>query len=88
MKCKHCGKEIKDSAFICPYCGVMQSREYEDGRIGFLGLLCFILPPLGIVLFSRWKHKMPERANGAMSSSLYGIVLIVVFVLFIAGTIG
>ena len=83
MKCKHCGREIKDTAFICPYCGVMQAAEEEDGHIGLLGIPCFLFPPLGLFLFVVWKNKQPERACGAINSSLFGVILVIMVVLFI-----
>lgn len=83
MRCKHCGKEIKETAFICPYCGVIQSKEEEDGHIGVIGIPCFLFPPLGLFLFILWKNRQPERACGAINSSLFGIVTIVIVTLFV-----
>jgi hypothetical protein len=32
IKCKECGKEISDTAFLCPYCGIYGAQK-NPGRL-------------------------------------------------------
>lgn len=75
MYCKNCGKEINEKAFVCPHCGVKtNSISQDDGPIGGLGILCFILPIVGLVLYITWQNNKPIKAKGAGKSALWGLV--------------
>ena len=55
---------------------------------GFLwGLLGFLVPVAGLVLFLLWKEERPKTAKaagiGALISAAAGIVLIIVYIIFI-----
>lgn len=61
MRCSRCGKEIRDGAEDCPYCGRPTSKKDKAlfniviggsiGWIGCMGLLCIISSILGIILY-------------------------------------
>ena len=87
MRCKFCGKEIKDTSYLCPYCGVKQPDEPEDGHIGLWGILCFLCPPVGLVLYALWKEKRPLRASESGSIVFFGIILFFAIFLFFLETV-
>ncbi len=41
MFCKECGKEIKDNAFVCPYCGVKSGEAHKKKNIFDWFLACW-----------------------------------------------
>ena len=60
MFCKSCGKEVKDEAVICPYCGCALAKIAVNGetekpeekrKINVLCLVGFILSALSWLLF-------------------------------------
>jgi len=79
MYCNNCGKEIDDKAFVCPHCGVKQSSNSEDGPVGGLGILCFLIPLVGLILYLSWKDEKPIKASGAGKAALWGFILGIVF---------
>ncbi len=82
--CKNCGSQIDDKAVICPHCGV----EQIDDKGGFLwGLLGFLVPIAGLVLYLVWKDTKPKTAKatgiGALASVIVSVTLTVLYILFI-----
>ncbi|ONI46421.1 hypothetical protein AN641_00110 [Candidatus Epulonipiscioides gigas] len=84
--CLKCGEEIDSEAVICPKCGVQQSNmvsTVDSGNIGW-GLLGFVVPIAGLVLFLVWKNEKPKNAKkaglGALISVLTIVALITIFV--------
>ena len=72
ITCKECGAEISDKAVTCPKCGAplqeipgVIEEEKEDSIEQWLDLrwLCFILPPLGPILYLIQKDDSPEKAK-------------------------
>jgi uncharacterized membrane protein YvbJ len=95
MFCRNCGKEIPNDSLICNYCGAHQTGAQQvsnsnDGPIGALGILCFLFPILGLILYLVWKDPMPIKAKGAGKAALWGfivgIVLWIIWVIIIAAT--
>lgn len=90
MFCKNCGKEIDDNAFVCPHCGVKVERtgapaasNLDNGsKIGW-GILSFMFPLVGLILFIMWKTERPKTAKVcgicALISFLGGIVISIVY---------
>ncbi len=68
MFCIHCGTKLDDDALFCTQCGaaVLPNRQpapvKERGRIGF-GILGFLLPVVGLILFIVWHRQKPQRAK-------------------------
>ncbi len=84
MYCKNCGKEIDDNAFVCPACGVrtgVKEVSKEDSSIGGLGILCFLFPILGLILYITWKDTKPIKSKGAGTAALWGFIVGVVLVI-------
>ena len=42
IKCKECGKEISDTALMCPYCGIYGEQK-EPGAIMLIYSACCLL---------------------------------------------
>ncbi len=79
MFCSKCGKENSDSAVVCSNCG-NQLQPFsrpaavgQDGPIGGLGIVCFLFPIVGLVLYLVWKDTTPMKANGAGKAALWGV---------------
>ena len=87
MFCHNCGKEISDQAVVCIHCGVSTRKVSSgelDGPIGGLGVLCFFIPMVGLVLYLVWNDVKPVKAKGAGTSALWGFgVGVVLYILYI-----
>ena len=82
--CKNCGKELHDAAVICPHCGVPQEKmpdPADSGSIG-CGILGFLIPLVGLILYLAWKGPKPASARMAGIGALIGF-LMNLFILFI-----
>lgn len=87
ITCKECGAEISDKAVTCPKCGAplqeipgVMEEEKEDSIEQWLDLrwLCFILPPLGPILYLIQKDDSPERAKKYLIAAGIGLVFDIV----------
>lgn len=85
MFCTNCGKEIDDKAFVCPHCGVKQKCGSEDGPVGGLGVVCFLFPLVGLILYLTWKKDKPLKAAGAGKAALWGFIAGIVLSVIIVG---
>jgi len=84
MFCNNCGKEIDDKAFVCPHCGVkIKSFIQNDEPIGGLGILCFLIPIIGLVLYLVWQDNKPIKSKGAGKAAIWGFVLNVIIISFV-----
>lgn len=81
MYCKNCGKEIDDKAAVCPYCGVLASRErLEEGKetnvlaiVGFI--LSFFIAVAGLVCSILGRKKADELGGSGKQLATAGIVI-------------
>lgn len=85
MYCNNCGQELPEGTQICSKCGVpIDSPQHQDilhtkeQGIGLLGILCFLIPILGLVLFIVWKDTQRKKAKGAGIAALIGVICMVV----------
>ena len=90
MFCKYCGKEIEDNAKFCAHCGkkltgsapqqgpangsASDPSKDADSNVGF-GILSFIIPLVGLVLFLVWNDKYPARAKACGIGALAGVII-------------
>lgn len=79
MFCPNCGREVDPRAFVCVNCGARVQQgaapSAGDGPIGGLGILCFLFPVVGLVLYLVWKDNMPIKAKGAGKAALWGFLV-------------
>ncbi len=76
MYCKNCGREIDNTANVCPYCGTPQSTPAVNDNGGILwGLLGCCIPVVGLVLFLVWKDTKPRTAKAAGIGALVSVGL-------------
>lgn len=83
ITCKECGAEISDKATTCPKCGAplqeileVNEAENETSLEQWLDLrwLCFILPPLGFILYFIQKKESPKKAKQYLIAAGIGLV--------------
>lgn len=108
MYCRNCGKEIDESVQFCQFCGEkqVQSNVAEevktveiknsvsvDDKGGFLwGLLGFLVPIVGLILYLCWQNEMPKNAKavgtGALISAILALLpIVIVFFVFAFGIV-
>ncbi len=89
MFCKNCGKEIRDNAYVCPNCGVKVTKD--DGndsgsKVGW-GILSFLIPVVGLILFCVWKKEKPAVAKVcgicALVSFIINVIVTILYVVII-----
>lgn len=93
MFCSKCGKEIEDDARFCQYCGSCVGNVKTEGKefyqyepqnkpvdkSSFLwGLLGFIIPIIGLILYLVWKDESPLRAKSCGVGALIRVAINVV----------
>ena len=88
MYCKKCGKEINDDAAFCPYCGnAAGSSENrpakEDGSSFWWGLLGFLIPIVGLILYIVWRNDYPLRAKSVGKGALAGVITVILLYVLI-----
>lgn len=98
MFCKNCGKEIDDNAYVCPNCGVKVAKEEPvpvanndtGAKVGW-GILSYLIPLVGLILFCVWKNERPAVAKVcgicALVSFILNIVITIIYVAVIAAAI-
>ena len=81
MFCRNCGKEIDDKAVVCPHCGVATGKTAANGddasSVGY-GILGFLFPLIGLILYLVWKNEYPLRAKSVGKGALIGVIVSVV----------
>ena len=85
MYCRNCGKEIDDNAYVCPHCGVKVERINDQPRadadsgskVGW-GILSFLIPIVGLILFLVWKDERPQTAKICGICALVSFIISVV----------
>ena len=99
--CKFCGKELEDDAVFCSKCGAhVEAEQYQStndfqsiipkiedsGHIAW-GLLGFLVPIVGLILFLIWKDEKPKTSLMAGKGALISVILsiattVLFFILF------
>ena len=88
MLCNNCGKEIDDQAALCPHCGTSIKKLNPgqlDGPVGGLGVLCFLIPVVGLILYLIWKNEKPVKAKGAGRAAIWGLIILLIAPIIIFG---
>lgn len=85
MYCKNCGAEVNDNADTCLSCGsaVIRADENDKGGFGW-GLLGFLIPIVGLILYLIWKNEKPRTAGAAGKGALISVIISVVLTIISA----
>ncbi len=90
MYCVACGNEIHNDAVVCMKCGVptsnMTTKSIGDSDAFFAwGILGFVLPMAGIILYFIWKDTKPKSAKSAGIGAIIRMVLMaIVYAIYFA----
>lgn len=76
--CPNCGKPVDPKAVICPHCGVPLPKRSiintnDTGSIWW-GMLGFLIPIVGLILFIYWKNTEPDNARVAGIGALLSVI--------------
>ena len=106
MYCKNCGKEIDEKAYVCPNCGVKvkdeaielreskatANSEADSGSKAGWGILSFLVPIVGLILFCVWKADRPKTASVcgkcALASVIVSVVAFIIYLILIFAVFG
>ena len=85
-RCNYCGASLHDETAVCSYCHTQQpvyAGEEDDDKSSFgWGLLGFLLPLVGLILYVVWESKRPLRAKSVGTGALISFIIsVVVYVL-------
>ena len=86
--CTRCGKQIIETAVVCPCCGVSQRNyviqnnpDYSSFGLAFLG---FCLPVVGLILYIVWHDNFPLKAKSVGKGALIGVIVSITAPIIIA----
>ena len=87
MYCPHCGAVIDKRATICIECGKridkIHIKNIAKRPMFFTGLISFILPVFGFILFILFRKSDREKSKVCLRWSIFGfITLLIIGVLF------
>ncbi len=94
--CKQCGQQIDDNAVVCPNCGAaLQENQQvtpavvDNGGFGW-GILGFLFPIVGLILFLVWKNTKPNTGKAAGKGALISVIISVVMsiIRMVIGAVG
>lgn len=102
--CKYCGNELQNDDVFCSKCGAnIEAQQYnnndfttifdkvdniqDSGHVAW-GLLGFLFPVIGLILFLVWKDEKPKTALMAGKGALISVILcvaatVLIFILFL-----
>lgn len=92
MYCKNCGCSIPDDATKCENCGAVLSYSFEAGKnipvkeekgSVLLGILGFIFPLIGLILYLAMMHSEPKKAKSAGKGALTAFIIYLVFIVIV-----
>lgn len=86
MQCSCCKELISRDSIYCVHCG-KPVPENERSIDMFLSILCFILPPIGIILFLLNIGPYPKLAKQCLFSSVFSLFLILIGTLSLISTL-
>lgn len=92
MYCKNCGCSLPDDATKCENCGAVLSYGFEAGKTipvneekgsVLLGILGFIFPLIGLILYLAMMHSEPKKAKSAGKGALTAFIIYLVFIVIV-----
>ncbi len=85
--CKNCGMEIPDNSSFRPGCGFKlkepRATPIEEDYVALWGVLGFLIPIVGIILWAVWMNDKPKSSKAAGIGALIGIVLSILITVII-----
>ena len=78
MKCSKCGKTIDNDSQFCEHCGncVYNVVRTDDSKLGVgLGILSFLFPIVGFVLYFQYKNSAINKAKQAVKLAWIGFAI-------------
>ncbi len=88
--CSNCGAELHENADVCVQCGCLvrkNSPVQPDQKSFGWGLLGFLVPILGLILWLLWKDETPKKAKsvgvGALISAITSAIFLVLYIVFV-----
>ncbi|MDO9629672.1 MAG: zinc ribbon domain-containing protein [Acholeplasmataceae bacterium] len=77
--CPSCGESVRDDQDVCLSCGAeLKEKKVVYGESGSYvgwGILSFLLPLAGLILFLVWKDSKPKGAKICGTWALIGFVI-------------
>jgi uncharacterized membrane protein YvbJ len=79
IKCKECGKEVSDEAFVCPHCGYNfpydekrkeKTREKFDKKMNKMPVWGWLLIFLGIIVIGVFLSTLPAHSNNVSTHTV------------------
>lgn len=92
MYCKNCGCSLPDDATKCENCGAVLSYGFEAGKTSpvkeekgsvLLGILGFMFPLIGLILYLAMMHSEPKKAKSAGKGALTAFIIYLVFIVIV-----
>lgn len=92
MYCKNCGCSLPDDATKCENCGAVLSYGFEAGKTNpvkeekgsvLLGILGFIFPLIGLILYLAMMHSEPKKAKSAGKGALTAFIIYLIFIVIV-----
>lgn len=92
MYCKNCGCSLPDDATKCENCGAVLSYGFEAGKTNpvkeekgsvLLGILGFMFPLIGLILYLAMMHSKPKKAKSAGKGALTAFIIYLVFIVIV-----
>ena len=92
MYCKNCGCSLPDDATKCENCGAVLSYGFEAGKTNpvkeekgsvLLGVLGFMFPLIGLILYLAMMHSEPKKAKSAGKGALTAFIIYLVFIVIV-----
>lgn len=92
MYCKNCGCSLPDNATKCENCGAVLSYGFEAGKTNpakdekgsvLLGILGFMFPLIGLILYLAMMHSEPKKAKSAGKGALTAFIIYLVFIVIV-----
>ncbi len=92
MYCKNCGCSLPEDATKCENCGAVLSYGFEAGKTNpvkeekgsvLLGILGFMFPLIGLILYLAMMHSEPKKAKSAGKGALTAFIIYLVFLVIV-----
>ena len=92
MYCKNCGCSLTDDATKCENCGAVLSYGFEAGKTipvkeekgsVLLGILGFMFPLIGLILYLAMMYSEPKKAKSAGKGALTAFIIYLVFIVIV-----